>query len=394
MKYISLHIRYSFNRAIDEWKATLNKRILVTVALLFMISGCTQLSVNPADSPDLSSETDSSVNQDMVSASPRSSDSGSVSERGSRSADISVGVTEEEGSELATILRDNSTSDLPIQDSTGRESATSQDSTRQSGIENETQQRSVLALCREIGNKLGSASVADCLAQNLVFGGAFTVQSRPIVVKDFLPERDASQKPRILIMGGIHGDEYSSISIMFKWMALLGESNNKDFHWRFAPTVNPNGLLDGQAIRQNANGVDLNRNFPSDDWQDLAQDYWKNTTSRNPRRFPGDFPASEPEVQWVVEQINTFKPDVIVSVHAPYHLLDYDGPPEPPEKIGELHLHLLGVYPGSLGNYAGINLGIPVITMELPSAGIMPNNDQITKMWNDLLEWLYEHHDS
>ena len=175
MKYIVLHIRYSFNRAIDEWKATLNKRILVTVALLFMISGCTQLSVNPADSPDLSSETDSSVNQGMVSASPRSSDSGSVSERGSRSADISVGVTEEEGSELATILRDNSTSDLPIQDSTGRESATSQDSTRQSGIENETQQRSVLALCREIGNKLGSASVADCLAQNLVFGGAFTV---------------------------------------------------------------------------------------------------------------------------------------------------------------------------------------------------------------------------
>lgn len=357
-----------------------------------MISGCTQLSVIPADSPDLSSTTDSSENQDMVSPMPRSSDA--VSQGENRSADISVSITEEEGSELATILQEEVPEDLPAEDSPAVESSIAQEPSVQFVIANETQQRSVLALCREIGNKLGSVSVADCLAQNLVFGGAFTVQSRPIVVRDFLPEVDASEKPRILIMGGIHGDEYSSISIMFKWMALLSESDNKDFHWRFAPTVNPDGLLDGQAIRQNANGVDLNRNFPSDDWQDLAQDYWKNTTSRNPRRFPGDFPASEPEVQWVVEQINTFKPDVIVSVHAPYHLLDYDGPPEPPERIGELHLHLLGVYPGSLGNYAGINLGIPVITMELPSAGIMPNNDQITKMWNDLLEWLYEHHDS
>ncbi len=323
---------------------------------------------------------------------PRSSDA--VSQGENRSTDISVSITKEEGSELATILREEVPEYLPAEESPAMESSIAQEPSVQSVIANETQQRSVLALCREIGNKLGSVSVADCLAQNLVFGGAFNVQSRPIVVRDFLPEVDASEKPRILIMGGIHGDEYSSISIMFKWMALLSESDNKDFHWRFAPTVNPDGLLDGQAIRQNANGVDLNRNFPSDDWQDLVHDYWKNTTSRNPRRFPGDFPASEPEVQWVVEQINTFKPDVIVSVHAPYHLLDYDGPPEPPERIGELHLHLLGVYPGSLGNYAGINLGIPVITMELPSAGIMPNNDQITKMWNDLLEWLYEHHDS
>ena len=371
---------------------TLNKKILVTIALLFLISGCTQLSVLPDETPDPGDRTGSSVDQDQVSRAARPSDPDVRLQGENRSRDITVAVTEEEGSELATILRDQS-SEPPARDSSHQESITDKAPPR-SGIENETQQRSVMALCKEIGNKLGSVSVADCLAQNLVFGGAFTVQSRPIVVKDFLPAGDASEKPRILIMGGIHGDEYSSISIMFKWMAMLADSNNKDFHWRFAPTVNPDGLLDGQAIRQNANGVDLNRNFPSDDWQDLAQDYWKNTTSRNPRRFPGDFPASEPEVQWVVEQINTFRPDVIVSVHAPYHLLDYDGPPEPPQKIGELHLHLLGVYPGSLGNYAGINLGIPVITVELPSAGIMPNNDQILKMWNDLLEWLYDHHES
>lgn len=261
-------------------------------------------------------------------------------------------------------------------------------------LQSQAQALSVASLCNEIGNKLGSVSVEDCLAQPLAFGGAYTVQSRPMVVRDFLPADEDVKNTRIFIMGGIHGDEYSSISIMFKWMELLDKSHNRDFHWRFAPTVNPDGLLDGQAVRQNANGVDLNRNFPSMDWKDLAQDYWTNTTNKNPRRFPGSGPASEPEVQWVVDQIDDFKPDVIVSVHAPYHLLDYDGPPEAPEQIGELHLHLLGVYPGSLGNYAGINLGIPVVTMELPSAGIMPSDEQIVSMWKDLLDWLYEHHQS
>ena len=261
-------------------------------------------------------------------------------------------------------------------------------------VQTDEERQRVKALCNEIGNKLGSVSVDDCLAQPLTFAGGYTVQSRPMVVRDFHTESRLDKETRILILGGIHGDEYSSISIMFKWMELLDASDNRDFRWRFVPTVNPDGLLDGQAVRQNANGVDLNRNFPSADWLDLAEDYWKDNTKSNPRRYPGSHPASEPEVQWVVDQIQSFKPDVIVSVHAPYHLLDYDGPPEPPEKIGELRLHLLGVYPGSLGNYAGINLGIPVVTMELPSAGIMPSDDQITSMWIDLLEWLYEHHET
>lgn len=33
-----------------------------------------------------------------------------------------------------------------------------------------------------------------------------------------------------------------------------------------------------------------------------------------------------------------------------------------------LYKNLMGTYPGSLGNYAGIYLGVPVITLELPHA--------------------------
>ncbi|MFT6258033.1 MAG: hypothetical protein ACJAT8_002578, partial [Cellvibrionaceae bacterium] len=33
---------------------------------------------------------------------------------------------------------------------------------------------------------------------------------------------------------------------------------------------------EGRAQRQNGRGVDLNRNLPSKDWDDLALKYWEN----------------------------------------------------------------------------------------------------------------------
>lgn len=245
-------------------------------------------------------------------------------------------------------------------------------------------------LCEQIGNKLGSVSVEDCLQQSFRFGGGFSLNQRPLVIKELAPASSAQDQLRVLLLGGIHGDEYSSISIIFKWLELFSHNAQEgDFHWRIAPLANPDGLLEGStAMRQNANGVDLNRNFPSQDWHEKAAEYWQTNTGSNPRRFPGKQAASEPEVQWILQQIEEFQPDVIVSVHAPYHLLDFDGPAEAPQRIGELYLHQLGVYPGSLGNFAGLDRQIPVVTLELPSAGILPEQEQIRVMWRDLVAWL------
>lgn len=353
------------------------------LALTFFFSGCAQLSTIAPQT-----ETEPSVTTAVPATETASEEPVTAEPEESRAA-----LTEEIfGLEAETVAEDS----VPVPEDSAPVPEDSADLMAVTFDQTQAMEESVAALCREIGNKLGSVSVEDCLAQPLKFGGAFSVQSRPIVIRDFYPDDQSenAEIPRILIMGGIHGDEYSSISIMFKWMEMLEQVGKTDFRWRFAPSVNPDGLLDGQAVRQNANGVDLNRNFPSDDWFDLAEDYWVNTTNRNPRRYPGMYPASEPEVQWVVEQINSFKPDVIVSVHAPYHLLDFDGPTNPPQKIGELYLHLLGVYPGSLGNYAGLDLDIPVVTMELPSAGIMPSDEQIVSMWQDLQDWLHKNNDS
>jgi len=242
--------------------------------------------------------------------------------------------------------------------------------------------------CARIGHKLGSVSIRDCLSSKLTDSGARSVKSQAILMKEYPPLPGRKPIGRVLLIGGTHGDEYAAVSIVFKWMKKLDKFHSGMFHWHVAPLLNPDGLLlHRPSVRLNANGVDLNRNMPSPDWYNETSAYWK-SRYYDPRRFPGTAPLSEPESRWLFEEIRSFKPDAIISVHAPYGLLDFDGPPEGPRDIGYLHLKLIGVYPGSLGNFAGIQHKIPVITAELPHAGIMPSEQQISHMWRDLIHWL------
>ncbi len=245
----------------------------------------------------------------------------------------------------------------------------------------------VSVLCNQIGNKLTSVSVAECNAQQLMHG-ALSYEGRSLAYRDYLPLPSRDPLGRVLVIGGIHGDEFSSVSVVFKWMNILNQFHSGLFHWRFIPASNPDGLLNENSQRQNARGVDLNRNFPTADWDNLAKEYWIERTYRNPRRYPGETSMSEPETMFLVEQIREFDPDIIISMHAPYHLVDYDGPPSAPNKLGGLYLRELGVYPGSLGNYFGVNKSSPIVTIELKSAGIMPSDQEIDRMWTDLVRWL------
>ena len=244
------------------------------------------------------------------------------------------------------------------------------------------------ALCRRIGNKLASVSVEECLERGLQPSAGVAVSGAPILIKEYPPLPSRQARGRVLLVGGIHGDEYSSVTIVFKWMAILDRFHSGLFHWRISPLMNPDGLLRKRSQRMNANGVDLNRNFPCPNWFEATRDYWVRRTSSNPRRYPGTGPLSEPESRWLDDEIKSFRPDVIVSIHAPLEVLDFDGPPDAPKRLGSLHLNLLGTYPGSLGRYAGVYKEIPVVTIELPSAGIMPPVGEQKRIWLDLVRWL------
>lgn len=193
----------------------------------------------------------------------------------------------------------------------------------------------------------------------------------------------------MLVIGGIHGDELSSASVALHWIGLAQAAPSQT-HWRFIPALNPDGLFSRPSRRVNANGVDLNRNFPTPNWKREAPFYWAKQTRKDPRRWPGKLPLSEPESKFIVEEMQRFKPNLIVSIHAPYGLLDFDGPLAPPVRLGRLYLDQVGIYPGSLGNYGGVHKGMPVVTIELPSALKTPSDAEMQRMWLDLRRWMGE----
>ncbi|MGH8456982.1 MAG: M14 family zinc carboxypeptidase, partial [Stenotrophobium sp.] len=196
--------------------------------------------------------------------------------------------------------------------------------------------------CELLGGRLQSVGVQNCLHAGLKAGTDASVRGQPILYRDFVPRSLHAPPHRILMLGGIHGDELTSVALVFQWMKQLQQERFQPFHWRVIPCLNPDGLLSNPPVRVNADGVDLNRNFPSRDWNGTAISYWEKKARRDPRRYPGKAALSEPESRALTELIRTFKPEAIISVHAPYDVLDFDGPRHPPKHFGFLNLHQLG----------------------------------------------------
>ncbi|MFT5590040.1 MAG: protein MpaA [Bradyrhizobium sp.] len=245
------------------------------------------------------------------------------------------------------------------------------------------------AWCKRLSARLPEVSTAACQASNLQPSGGVSTNGFPILFRQISAANQGVHKPlRVMLLGGIHGDELTASAIVFKWLLQIQMPLAHEFAWDVVPVLNPDGLLAVQPSRVNARGVDLNRNFPTPGWQQEAPLYWSRTTASDPRRFPGKAPLSEVETRWLKTEIDRFKPNVIVSVHAPFGVLDFDGPAPVPERFGRLQFNRVGVYPGSLGNYSGLHRNIPVITIELPNARAMPPSKEVERIWIDMLTWI------
>lgn len=246
-------------------------------------------------------------------------------------------------------------------------------------------------LCKRLTTRLPGVSVASCQRSGLTPTGASSRNGFPILMRSIPAAKSGKQREpvRVLLLGGIHGDELTASAIVFHWMQWLNTPAAQAFHWHVAPVVNPDGLLAPKPQRVNANGVDLNRNFPTPGWEQDAKRYWMKATGSDPRRFPGQSPLSEPESRWLNDEMERFRPHVIISVHAPFGVLDFDGPAKKaPRRFGRLYFSRVGVYPGSLGNYGGMHKNVPVITIELPNALAMPPQDEVRRIWQDMLAWI------
>jgi hypothetical protein len=232
-------------------------------------------------------------------------------------------------------------------------------------------QRAPDAPCRDWIMRLPNVSRSLCEQAAVQTSGGRSVGGRQLYTRD-VQAPDA--RLRVLVVAAMHGDELSSASVAL----------------HFVPVLNPDGLLSRPPRRTNARGVDLNRNFPTPNWAREAPLYWHKRTGNDPRRFPGRTPLSEPESQFLHAQMMDFAPHLIVSIHAPYGVLDFDGPSVPPSRLGRLYLDQVGIFPGSLGNYGGVHKGVPVVTVELPAANKTPSEAEMAQMWLDLLRWTAE----
>ncbi|OFZ31714.1 MAG: murein peptide amidase A [Bdellovibrionales bacterium RIFCSPHIGHO2_01_FULL_40_29] len=187
-----------------------------------------------------------------------------------------------------------------------------------------------------------------------------SVLGEPIFHADFT---GVSAKPKkIMVLSLIHGDETHAGNVGRFWMERLHKLDARN-SWRIIPVANPDGVK--LKTRTNSEGVDLNRNFPTIDWTAEAQNFWKNRSQASPRKFPGYAAGKEPEVRCIMQHLDEYKPDFVISIHTPLKVLDFDGPKVKPPKYSYLPWRSLGNFPGSLGRYLWVERQVPVLTTEL-----------------------------
>ena len=171
-----------------------------------------------------------------------------------------------------------------------------------------------------------------------------------------------------LIFAGTHGDETASISTLS--CALRSIEPNQLQH-NVILSINPDGNQLG--IRSNANCVDLNRNFPTQNQlhQDTVYRWNSSASSRDVVIKTASSNKIEPETQSLIELINQLKPKFTVSFHEPLACVD-----DP--NFSRLALWLSKQFslpvvkdvgyetPGSFGTWCQENR-TPCVTVELPA---------------------------
>ena len=170
----------------------------------------------------------------------------------------------------------------------------------------------------------------------------------------------------VLIIGGIHGNEPTSVDVARELSALF-TADPSLLAGRTAGVIevaSPDGYA--KRTRTNANGVDVNRNFPARNFR---------RRGRRDIYFGGETPASEPETRAIIAALERLRPALVISIHSitdGRECNNYDGPAEAVARLMSQHngypvTASMGYpTPGSFGSYAGIDRRIAVVTLELP----------------------------
>lgn len=176
----------------------------------------------------------------------------------------------------------------------------------------------------------------------------------------------------LLLFAAIHGEEPETTWALSRALRQLAEPST---HAAVVLAANPDGLIRG--TRGNANGVDLNRNFPTSTWR--AAPVTSRSTLDDPSDVllsPGAHAGSEPETLALLALIDELSPQVVIALHAPLACID-DANASPlgarlATRTGMPLVRDVGyATPGSFGTW-GQEQDVAVITYEFP---VIANED-------------------
>lgn len=191
-----------------------------------------------------------------------------------------------------------------------------------------------------------------------------------------------------LIIAGTHGDENAAMVTLSCALRTL-EPGARHHHVVLA--VNPDGCQLG--LRANANGVDLNRNFASSNWQEGETVYRWNSQAdqRDVILSTGQTAASEPETQALCQLIDTLQPAWVVSFHDPLGCIDDPLHTELGQWLAEsFQLPLVSdvgyATPGSFGSWCA-EQALPCITAEFPPVSADEASERYLSAMINLLRW-------
>ncbi|HEY8867557.1 MAG TPA: M14 family zinc carboxypeptidase [Solirubrobacteraceae bacterium] len=184
-----------------------------------------------------------------------------------------------------------------------------------------------------------------------------SVRGRPIVAVRL---GDPAATLNVLVVGVVHGDEQAGLAVTAR---LRGAHAPPGVALWIVDRFNPDGAAAG--TRQNAHGVDLNRNFPFR-WRALPRGTF----------YSGPRPLSEPEARAALTLIRRIRPAVTIWYHQHARLVDESGgDPTVERRYAELvglPFERFSRPPGSITSWQNHTYpGTTAMVVELP-AGSLP----------------------